>query len=311
MRDQADASFTFLHRVEEVELNIADRRWQSALALALTLPDICGGIAYPDLVKHYRDGRVQLDRYKNPTRDVGGQYIRWFDTFAAPFFKLTPQHPAPYICGERCWQLRCEYLHQNKGFVNEEAGAVRFHLGVNCGSSVCSLDTVEHLAASTEIRIDIEQFCRRMCAAARHYYETAHEDKDFSLYNTPVLDFVKAQRSAPPQPPIGVLCPDTVYANGLKLALEPVNRQVQLYYTPDAVRQKAGKRPPVLWVAAGISLAEAAPWGPDTPVLLLQGPGPAEEGQWTPTLCLPQPVQPEALRKAVRGLLYEKGGWKP
>lgn len=150
-----------------------------------------------------------------------------------------------------------------------------------------------------------------MCAAARHYYETAHEDKDFSLYNTPVLDFVKAQRSAPPQPPIGVLCPDTVYANGLKLALEPVTRQVQLYYTPDAVRQKAGKRPPVLWVAAGISLAEAAPWGPDTPVLLLQGPGPAEEGQWTPTLCLPQPVQPEALRKAVRGLLYEKGGWKP
>ena len=56
---QGDVSFTFLDRIEEVELNIVDRRWQSALALALTLPD---------------------------------------------------------ICGERCWQLRCEYLHQNKGF---------------------------------------------------------------------------------------------------------------------------------------------------------------------------------------------------
>ena len=55
---QGDVSFTFLDRIEEVELNIVDRRWQSALALALTLPD---------------------------------------------------------ICGERCWQLRCEYLHQNKG----------------------------------------------------------------------------------------------------------------------------------------------------------------------------------------------------
>ena len=33
---QDNASFTFLHRIEEVELNIEDGRWQSALALALT-----------------------------------------------------------------------------------------------------------------------------------------------------------------------------------------------------------------------------------------------------------------------------------
>ena len=68
---QGDVSFTFLDRIEEVELNIVDGRWQSALALALTLPDICGGIAFPEIVKHYRDGRVMLDRQKNPTRDVG------------------------------------------------------------------------------------------------------------------------------------------------------------------------------------------------------------------------------------------------
>lgn len=35
---QDNASFTFLHRIEEVELNIEDGRWQSALALVLTLP---------------------------------------------------------------------------------------------------------------------------------------------------------------------------------------------------------------------------------------------------------------------------------
>ena len=48
---QDNASFTFLHCIEEVELNIEDGRWQSALALALTLPDICGGIAFPEIVK--------------------------------------------------------------------------------------------------------------------------------------------------------------------------------------------------------------------------------------------------------------------
>ena len=74
---QDNASFTFLHRIEEVELNIEDGRWQSALALALTLPDICGGIAFPEIVKRYRDGRAVLGRNQRPTRDVGNQYIRW------------------------------------------------------------------------------------------------------------------------------------------------------------------------------------------------------------------------------------------
>ena len=82
---QGDVSFTFLDRIEEVELNIVDRQWQSALAL--TLPDICGGIAFPEIVKHYRYGRVMLDRQKNPTRDVGTQYIRWFDEYAGEHFK--------------------------------------------------------------------------------------------------------------------------------------------------------------------------------------------------------------------------------
>lgn len=140
---QDNASFTFLHRIEEVELNIEDGRWQSALALALTLPDICGGIAFPEIVKRYRDGRAVLDRNQRPTRDVGNQYIRWFDTYAAPFFKVSAQDISPYICGERCWQLRCEYLHQNKGFANtDDNTSIRFHLGVNCGTSVCQLDRI-------------------------------------------------------------------------------------------------------------------------------------------------------------------------
>ena len=63
--NRANVSFTFLDRVTEVEFNIQDGRWQSALVLALTLPDICGGIAFPDIVKRYRDGRIMLDRQKN------------------------------------------------------------------------------------------------------------------------------------------------------------------------------------------------------------------------------------------------------
>src|SRR5574344_1602869 len=103
---QDNASFTFLHRIEEVELNIEDGRWQSDLALALSLSDICGGIAFPEIIKRYWDGRAVLDRNQRPTCDVGNQYIRWFDAYSASFFKVSAQDISPYICVERCWQLR-------------------------------------------------------------------------------------------------------------------------------------------------------------------------------------------------------------
>ena len=47
-----DVSFIFLDLVREVEWNIRDQQWQSALALALTLSDICGSIAYLEIVKN-------------------------------------------------------------------------------------------------------------------------------------------------------------------------------------------------------------------------------------------------------------------
>ncbi|MBE6031226.1 MAG: hypothetical protein E7225_06485 [Clostridiales bacterium] len=184
--------FTFIDRIEEIEKNIEDKRWQSALALSLTLPDILGGIAFPELVKRYKDGKVKMDGRNNPTRDVGAQYMKWFDEYAADFFKANESDKWPYICGRRCYQLRCEFLHQNKGFHNEDVTIdTHFHLGLNCGTSLCNLDDGSSDGDIFHIRIDIEQFCIRMCRAARAYYENFHEQKEFDLYNTPVIDFLE------------------------------------------------------------------------------------------------------------------------
>jgi len=270
---RGDVSFTFLHRVEEVELNIADGRWQSALALALTLPDICGGIAFPEIVRRYRDGRLMLDRQKIPTRDVGGQYIRWFDEYAGTFFKISSSDTTPYICGERCWQLRCEYLHQNKGFLNNENGSdVRFHLGVNCGTSICQLDQTTPLSDGMDIRIDIEQFCLRMCQAARSYYDAVHKDKDFSLYNTPVLDFIQAAETQASEPTIALLCKNEVFAKGLQQALYSVSRRTLLFHTPEDGRNFFKKQKPALWIVTeDIANQPDQPWRADktTPVILI------------------------------------------
>ncbi len=248
---RADVSFTFLDRVKEIELNIRDQRWQSALALALTLPDICGGIAFPEIVKRYKDGRVRLDKQNQPTRDVGTQYIRWFDTHASDFFKLSKKDDAPYICGERCWQLRCEYLHQNKGFDNEQdTEEIRFHLGVNCGTSVCQFSG-KLADKENDIRIDIEQFCLRMCRAARAYYTKEYKNKQFELYNTPVLDFVQAAKTTNDRPVLlVVMCKHELYGKGLVQALESDYDEVVLFDESAKARKWLEKKKPSLWVVS-------------------------------------------------------------
>ena len=80
-------SLALAEQVMSISTKCIIEKCGSCLLYTSTLPDICGGIAFPEIVKHYRDGRVMLDRQKNPTRDVGTQYIRWFDEYAGDYFK--------------------------------------------------------------------------------------------------------------------------------------------------------------------------------------------------------------------------------
>ena len=64
-------------------------------------------------------------------------------------------------------------------FINPDLISLKF-------SSVCHFDSKDN-----EIRIDIEQFCLRMCKAGRSYYEKYQNVYDFSLYFTPVLEVVE------------------------------------------------------------------------------------------------------------------------
>ena len=244
--DRSDVSFTFLDRVREIEENIEDGRFQSALALAVTLPDICGGIAFPELVKRGRDGRILRDRSGEPSRDTGRQYAQWVDTYGAPFLKKDPADEAPYICGERLWQLRCEYLHQNKGFDNDTPDSeVRFHLGLNCGSSICNLDTED----GSDIRLDIEELCRRLCLAARSFYEENRENLDFALYNTPVIDFTRWKEEAfSARKVLGIVTEDRTYGSGLKAALGQYYRLAVSGVSWEEVRKKLKKEKPDVWI---------------------------------------------------------------
>ena len=88
-----------LRLIEDMNRALAYDCYFAALAIALTLPDICGKAKYPKA-------------------GVRKRYIEWYDEYVGRYEKC-PKNEAdadeeemPYLSGEVVYSLRCSLLHQ-------------------------------------------------------------------------------------------------------------------------------------------------------------------------------------------------------
>lgn len=63
-----------IEKIKDIDLALTNKSYLSALALSLTIPDICWQIEYPDLMK------------KNGERNIRKQYVAWFDNWVNQYF---------------------------------------------------------------------------------------------------------------------------------------------------------------------------------------------------------------------------------
>jgi hypothetical protein len=78
--------------------SVASGNWYSALALALTMPDICGRIDTPGAASQAR-------------------YVPWFNRYIKPRYEFATGASLvnhTFLSGEDCYALRCAYLHQGE-----------------------------------------------------------------------------------------------------------------------------------------------------------------------------------------------------
>lgn len=81
-----------------------------------------------------------------------------------------------------------------------------------------------------------------MCAAAKNYYKDMEKVKNFSLYNTPVLDFIQKKQGTRTNPLIAVLCKESGYGRGLQMALKEISEQVMLFSSWEKGKKELGKK---------------------------------------------------------------------
>lgn len=185
-----------LEKIKDIKLALNNKSYLSALALSLTLPDICGEIEYP----HFKN--------KKGKRIIGKQYAAWFDDWVNHYYADNTgwiedgsKAKNPYFTGEMCYSLRCSFLHDGNSYIKnwgdkEDADfrySYEFELAVSGadlnGSSWGSQTNNNSKILKTKIvRVNIDKLCEYICLSAKRYYR----EKDpniFNDHNIKLIDF--------------------------------------------------------------------------------------------------------------------------
>lgn len=153
-----------------------------ALMSALTLPDICGKAAYPNL-------------------GVGARYKKWCDTYVYP--KRENDSPdandhdsgITNVNGKIIYELRCCLLHQGSSDIDGEKCEVEdfelviqpqneFEIYVDNIGVIWSNDDFDN--RQRHMSLQIRNICRNLCDAAEIYYN-AHKE-EFGFINCKVVE---------------------------------------------------------------------------------------------------------------------------
>ena len=199
--------------VEDIKSALKNKCFFSALSLALTLPDVCGMVEYPN-------------------KQVSERYISWYDKYVSAYVKDEKAViPKPYLSGEIVYNLRNTYLHQGSPNVNpdkvkEEINQVdNFILLLGDGTIIHEMTlSIDFGPVSVrKILVDVTYLCDILCECALGYYR-ANTNKfsfDFNIISQQHLLGENSPRKDVPEAkdPIGDLINKKLLAAGTNLQI--------------------------------------------------------------------------------------------
>ncbi|MGP1505538.1 MAG: hypothetical protein ACTTIR_07960 [Eggerthia catenaformis] len=172
--------------IDDINKALDAEAYMAALALVLTLPDICGRAEFPD------------------EKSVGKRYIKWYDEYVGKYEKapvIEGEDPMPYLSGEVVYQLRCAFLHQ--GNPNIDSGKIKddqckidkftlvyekknqFNIYTDASGLASGFLTGDKVVRS--YRVNIRRLCLIMTLNARWYFNNNKEK--FNFFNYDLLDW--------------------------------------------------------------------------------------------------------------------------
>jgi len=146
--------------VNEVHSLLRDGYPYSALGMALTLPDICGNIAYPKTGTAFH-------------------YKKWFDEYVLPNSAIRSDDGFLSVNGEVCYKLRCAYLHSGSfdlGNADAVKNIKKFALHYNRDPLLRFIQIAQMTDDTYQMDIDLGVLCWQLYEAAKEFYKN-HQSK--------------------------------------------------------------------------------------------------------------------------------------
>jgi len=165
-------------KIDDIRISLKNGTYLSALALALTLPDICSQVE------------------TRSSKGTATLYKKWVNSHLLPgyFDEQIPGFDQAKFTGNVCYSLRCNYLHSGSFIVKSKPHHVSiekftFLKHGSITSKTIPLNGVPKRfgyryetifnpdnTQTIEVEIDIEYLCESLCQAAETFY-SSYPDK--------------------------------------------------------------------------------------------------------------------------------------
>lgn len=165
-----------IEKIEDIKKAMDAKAYLCALALALTLPDICGKVAYPEMNR------------SNKSRE---RYVKWYDEYITKHDYPDDYDDNAKFDGLKCWKLRCAFLHA--GNTEGISDTTRFNLSINetgtsgiYGPSSYTEAWIGSSRPSYSMTIDVAQQCFIMYSCAEGFYRSQEDKSKFDDYTVEI-----------------------------------------------------------------------------------------------------------------------------
>ncbi len=179
-----------LDLIQEIRNCIASNNLRCALGMALTLPDMCSLVEFPEL--------------KNET---GKRYTLWCEKYLfnqGYLPSLVVDHSKPceewekirIIEPDMCYKLRCAFLHSGNLELNQRNGddfpVFQLHISSQEENGVYTdrRQKDEDLCLD-QVSLDVRRLTRVLCNAAKEYYDKHDAKEEFNNHHVRVIDVEK------------------------------------------------------------------------------------------------------------------------
>lgn len=155
-----------------VRMCLAAANWHGALALALTLPDICASIEFPSETSSKR-------------------YVNWWSNYVAPWSGRDGKELTIFDGGDT-YALRCAFLHEGSGYLGGHQAATkawRFQL-VYPDGAFCPLANVNGV-----VYVYVNELCQMICDSVDKWLQNNIEmHKKLRDSSLPIISATTANR---------------------------------------------------------------------------------------------------------------------